>query len=64
MSQADPKVLDRVRAHRVLNGEVGTSSEKFLHSAEGLIEAPVTKCSRISDKNPNEGPPEALRLPS
>ena len=34
--------IDRDRAHRVLNGEVGTSTEELLQSNEGLIEAPVT----------------------
>ena len=33
--------IDRERAHRVLNGEVGTSTEELLQSDEGLIEAPA-----------------------
>src|SRR5829696_887676 len=35
--------IDRARAHRVLNGEVGTSTEELLQSDEGLIGTPAPR---------------------
>ncbi len=40
--------IDRARAHRVLNGEVGTSTEELLQSDEGLIEMPAPRKATLA----------------